>query len=204
LGAVGPEIAAIERRMGVRIEPGEDLYRTLAARIITAQINAAGDFIRGVKGLAPETVWSVSLATATAGKQITSAGEGFTAISERYIAERADLSASSRQRMQTAFRLFADYADNAPLAAVDRKTAARFIDTVAKLDPHWGQQSGSRGLPLVALLKRFPGRLSPATLNHYVSALNTLFDWARRNVSTILRQPSVEFKLGCLAISPVD
>jgi hypothetical protein len=26
----------------------------------------------------------------------------------------------------------------------------------------------------------------------------------RRNVSTILRQPSVEFKLGCLAISPVD
>jgi hypothetical protein len=25
-----------------------------------------------------------------------------------------------------------------------------------------------------------------------------------RNVSTILRQPSVEFKLGCLAISPVD
>jgi len=27
---------------------------------------------------------------------------------------------------------------------------------------------------------------------------------AWRNVSTILRQPSVEFKLGCLAISPVD
>jgi hypothetical protein len=27
---------------------------------------------------------------------------------------------------------------------------------------------------------------------------------ATRNVSTILRQPSVEFKLGCLAISPVD
>ena len=27
---------------------------------------------------------------------------------------------------------------------------------------------------------------------------------ARRNVSTILRQPSVEFKLGCLAFSAVD
>ena len=27
---------------------------------------------------------------------------------------------------------------------------------------------------------------------------------AKRNVSTILRQPSVEFKLGCLAFSAVD
>jgi hypothetical protein len=26
----------------------------------------------------------------------------------------------------------------------------------------------------------------------------------KRNVSTILRQPSVEFKLGCLAFSAVD
>jgi hypothetical protein len=58
--------------------------------------------------------------------------------------------------------------------------ASTFIDAVARLNPHWGQQPGSRGLPLLVLLKRFPGRLSNASLNHYASALLSLFSWARK------------------------
>src|ERR1035437_8162799 len=44
-----------------------------------------------------------------------------------------------------------------------------------------------------------PSTAHPTTNPH--PALNQA---PARNVSTILRQPSVEFKLGCLAISPVD
>ena len=39
---------------------------------------------------------------------------------------------------------------------------------------------------------------------HYDRLPEMAADLVRRNVSTILRQPSVEFKLGCLAFSAVD
>lgn len=189
--AAGPEIEAIERRLGVKVEPGDTLYPVLAGAILGAQISGAGDYLRGLQGRAPETTWTVA---PTVPRPVVQSGEGFAAVSERYLAEREReaLSASGQRHMQTAFRLFADFSGDAPLAAVDRKMASTFIDTVQRLDPHWGQQSGIRGLPLSALLKRFPGQLTNASLNHYSSALMGLFSWARKRGDVIGENPFSE------------
>jgi hypothetical protein len=52
------------------------------------------------------------------------------------------------------------------------------------------------------MIKRSSKRTKTAKLQR--NAANFVALTALRNVSTILRQPSVEFKLGCLAFSAVD
>ncbi len=91
------------------------------------------------------------------------------------------LAAATIRQREAAFRLFADFTDDAPLAAIDRKMASSFLTTVSHLDPDWGKHPGAGKLPLAELLKRY-GRgkrqLSNAAVNHYHSALKGVFDYA--------------------------
>lgn len=102
-------------------------------------------------------------------------GAPFSQAAEAYMAEldrdrSTRLRDHSRRQYQKAFRLFADYSHDASLAAVDRKMASSFLNTIAKLHPNWGQHHKSKAPPLSELLKQF-GRgnrqLSNASLNHY-------------------------------------
>jgi integrase len=120
---------------------------------------------------------------------LPSLGKGvrFSVAAEAYLAERqrdrgTKMSETSLRIHRNVFRLFRDFAEDPSLGAIDRRMASGFFDTVAKLDPRWGQHAGVKEMPLKMLIKRFahgPG-LSNASLNHYVSALRSLYVWCRR------------------------
>jgi integrase len=181
-------VADIERRTGFVVPRDSPEYASLSAAILRAQIAAATGYLKAREGEPSDkplyfTPQAIDLTTLQPiARRKPAKGDSFLKVCERYLAERnrEALSESSRRRMQIAFRLFSDFSGDLPLAGVDRAMAANFLDTVAKLHPKWGQRPGSQELPLAELLKRFPGQLSNATLNHYASALKTLFDWARK------------------------
>lgn len=196
--AAARPIAAVERKYGVRVEQGTPTYAALAKALLTAQLEAFQGRWRKdqgqpsitpvaftAEGIDPQTLQPVGFRRPRMARRD---GPGFTEVGETFLAEMArksgkERTASTRRRYQTAFRLFADYSHDAPLVAVDRKLASGFLDTVAKLDPRWGQHHKAKGLPLSALLKKFgrgQGQLSNAALNHYTSTLKSLFDWARK------------------------
>jgi integrase len=196
-------IEGVESRKHVPIKPDTDAdtYRLLARALIRANVWAIEGRMKraqgqpserpatflGAAGIDPLTLQprarSVVPIAAPVARSAPRGGVGFLEASERFLAERQrDPSARGREQSlrqyQNAFRLFADHSNNAPLVAVDRKMAAGFLDTVATLSPKWGQSPRAKGLPLHALLKEFSGQLSNSSLNHYVSALKTFFDWA--------------------------
>jgi integrase len=192
-------IEAIERRKGVKIEKDSATYAALAGAILTARLEAMYGRQRAMRGLPSEPpaaftsqgIDPLTLQPAARAAPVLRSvrgGVGFPEVSERFLDElQRDPGTKRREQSfrqyKNAFRLFADYVNNAPLVAIDRKTAAGFLDTVAKLDPKWGQTPKSKGLPLNALLAQFgrgKGQLSNAALNHYASALKSLFDWARK------------------------
>ena len=112
------------------------------------------------------------------------AGAGVRGLAPLYLAERAaSLTKQTAAQQRATFRLFADFTGNAALDAVSRRDAADFLDTLARLDPHYGRRPGAAELVLDQLLKLYPvnGRaLTPRTLNRHLSALNGLWRWARR------------------------
>jgi integrase len=187
---VAADLKAIERRMKVKLEPGidPDKYRLLAQAVLTANMDAIADRIRTLRGQSPASASHVAPRAPVLPRPIIRDGIGFSAVADAFLAEMqrdpaTRLTDSSRRQYMKAFRLFADFNHNAPLVTVDRKMASSFLDTVATLDPKWGQSPKTTDLPLSELLKRYgrgEGQLSNATLNHYVSALKSLFDWARK------------------------
>jgi len=182
------DLKAVERRMKVKLVPGTELYRQMAKAVLRANMDAITDRIRSLRGQPAASASHVMPKVAILPRPIIRDGLGFSAVADAYLAEMqrdpaTRLTDSSRRQSAKAFRLFADFIHNAPLVAVDRKMASSFLDTVATLDPKWGQSPKSTDLPLSELLKRYgggEGQLSNATLNHYVSALKSLFDWARK------------------------
>ena len=68
----------------------------------------------------------------------------FSEAAARYIDElqrdpAAKISEQTRGQMEAVYRLFAGFADDPPLAVIDRAAASEFLDEAGKLDPHWGQ-----------------------------------------------------------------
>lgn len=121
------------------------------------------------------------------------AGDGgalkITAAGERYLAERtrdakAALSKQTAAQNEATFRLFAEFTGDAPLGAVTRRHVSDLRDTLAKLHRHYGRHRGAAELPLNKLLERHPAAdgqgLSNKTLNRHLSALSSLWRWARR------------------------
>jgi len=178
------DLAAIERRLRVKIEPDTDTYRQTAEAILVANMEAIEARIKIVRGLPVE----MPAPLPTTVRPVVRDAVAFSTVADAFLAEMqrdpaTRLTDSSRRQYAKAFRLFSDFSRNGPLVAVDRKIASSFLDTVAKLDPNWGQHQKSRDLPLSELLKKFgqgEAQLSNAALNHYVSALKSLFDWARK------------------------
>ena len=118
----------------------------------------------------------------TDGIPISDAGRQYLA--ERQREKGTRFPPNGLRARQNAYRLFADYTDDAPIQAISRKDASSFLTAIAKLDPHWGRHPDAGKLPLEALLRKYPGRsnsMSNAALNHYASHLKTLFGWAMRN-----------------------
>jgi integrase len=89
-------------------------------------------------------------------------GLQFSEAAKRYLAEvqrdpAAKLTEHTRGQNEFVYRLFEAFADNAPLATIDKRRAADFLDHVAE----------ERGL-------------SNRTLNRYTSALSAVWTWADR------------------------
>ena len=70
---------------------------------------------------------------------------------------------TQRQR-ETVFRLFKTFADDAPLAAIDKLMATDFLGRIGKLDPKWHHIEGAQELPLNKL-QRVPGGVNRDSQN---------------------------------------
>lgn len=205
VNVIADEMAAVQRRTGVTIEPGTETYRLLGKAIINGKIAALNGRIKALQGEAsepPETflgavgIDPVALSPIRR-KQLrpkirlsTSGANGlaFSEAAQQFISElqrdhAAALTEQTRGQYEAVFRLFGQYAKNAPLTAIDRATAADFLSAIATLHPHWGRAPKAKEMEIEELLKKFGGgeqQLSNKTLNRYASALSALFKWARK------------------------
>jgi len=199
---VAGELAAVQRRKGVELMPETQTYRLMAEAILVAKIAALGGRIRalkgesseppltflGNKGIDPATLKPVVAASRPKVRQRGNGDPPFSEIAALFIDELqhdkgAALTEQTRGQYEAVFRLFAQYAKGAPLAAIDRALAADFLNTIATLHPHWGRASKAKELPLEKLLEKFGGgeqHLTNKTLNRYASALSAVFKWARK------------------------
>ena len=128
----------------------------------------------------------LALYSAKARRPLAQDGTPFSSVAAAYLREldrdtATRLAPATLRQREAAFRLFADFTEDAPLAAIDRKTASSFLTTVSHLDPDWGRHADAAKLPLGELLKKY-GRgkrqLSNAAVNHYHSAIKGVFDYA--------------------------
>ncbi len=110
-----------------------------------------------------------------------------TEAAERYFADQmrdpsARWTRQTEMQYRASARLFADFAQDAPIDAVTREEAAGFLSTIGRLHRNYGRSKKARGLHLDELLARSPGppHLSNATLNRHSRALHGLFKWAAK------------------------
>ena len=95
----------------------------------------------------------------------------------------AKLTEQTIKQNEAVYRLFKDFTKDAPLTAIDRSIAASFLNTIAKLDPHWGRSPKAKEKTLAQLMTEYgtgEGQLTNKTINRYVSSLSELFRWARK------------------------
>jgi len=198
---VAGELAAVQRRKGVELKPETETYRFMAKAILVAKIAALGGRIRalkgepseppltflGNKGIDPTTLKPVATTPRPKVRQ-RNGDMAFPEVAQLFIDELqhdkgAALTEQTRGQYEAVFRLFAQHAKDAPLAAIDRTLAADFLTAIATLHPHWGRAPKAKELTLDKLLKKFGGgeqHLTNRTLNRYASALSALFKWARK------------------------
>jgi len=199
---VAGELAAVQRRKGVELMPETETYRLMAKAILVAKIAALTGRLRalkgepsespltflGNKGIDPATLKPVVAAPRPKVRQRGNGDPPFSEIAALFIDELqhdkgAALTEQTRGQYEAVFRLFAQYAKDAPLSAIDRALAADFLNAIATLHPHWGRASKAKELLLEKLLEKFGGgeeRLTNKTLNRYASALSAVFKWARK------------------------
>jgi integrase len=211
---VAGELAAVQRRKGVEVKPETETYRLMAKAILVAKIAALGGRIRalkgepseppltflGTKGIDPVTLKPVVAMPRPKVRQRSNGDPPFSEIASLFIDELqhdkgAALTEQTRGQYEAVFRLFAQYAKDAPLNAIDRALAADFLSTIATLHPHWGRAPKAKELPLDKLLEKFGGgeqHLTNKTLNRYASALSAVFKWSRKRGKFDGTNPFVE------------
>jgi integrase len=210
-GAVSVEIAAVERRKGIKIEPSSDTYRRLARAILTAQIDAMTGRLRllrgepseapvtftGVDGIDPVTLRPIvplrrPLVRIRSGEGITFSEAAALFIEEMQRDPGAKVTEHTRGQHESVFKLFEDFTGDASLATITKATASDFLNTIAKLDPHWNHIEDARKTPLDDLVAKCagrPGKLSNRTLNRYISHLFNVFKWADKQSKYEGRNP---------------
>ena len=198
---VASEIARIEARTGVTLDPDSETYHVLREALVRARLAAIEGRLRaahgqpseppasflGARGVDPVTLRPI-VALPRPQIRVRADGQGmtFSEAAARYLDEAqrdatAKLSEHTRRQRETVFRLFKDFTNDAPLAAIDRRTAADFLDVVAKLDPDWHAIPNAQKLTIGELVEKSAnrsGQLSNRTINIYATALNSVFKWA--------------------------
>jgi integrase len=111
----------------------------------------------------------------------------FSEIAESFLTDRQreqenKLTEQTKGQFEAVFRLFRDHTDDAPLALLDRRTVASFLDKAKRLNRNWGRSPRTKERSLSELLtlagKVNGPKITGRTLNRYVSALNQVWAWA--------------------------
>jgi hypothetical protein len=169
-------IKGIERQKGVTLDRESKTYSLLARAVLRAQLdalNGRSNLLKGEPSTVPKTFLGAdgidpsTLQVRAATKPARAVhriedGLQFSEAAKRYLAEvqrdpAAKLTEHTRGQNEFVYRLFEAFTDNAPLATIDKRRAADFLDHVAE----------ERGL-------------SNRTLNRYTSALSAVWTWADR------------------------
>ena len=198
---LAPDIARIEARKGLKLDRNGETYRTLCQAIIRARLAATEGRLRaangkpsdppatflGAKGIDPVTLRPIAPSPRKV-VRIKASGEGksFSEAAAAYIAELqrdpdAKVTEQTRGQYEAVYRLFTQFADDPPLAAVDRAMASEFLDAVGKLHPHWGKSPQTKDLTWHELQTRYgngDAQITNRTLNRHASALSCVFKWA--------------------------
>jgi len=209
--AVSVEIAAIERRKGIKIDPASDTYRRLAGAILTAQIEAMTGRLRllrgepseapvtftGADGIDPVTLRPIVPLRRALIRARSDEGMKFSEAAALFIEEMqrdpgAKVTEHTRGQHESVFKLFAEFTGDPSLASITKATASDFLNMIAKLDPHWNHIEDARKISLDELVAKSagrPGKLSNRTLNRYISHLFNVFKWADKQSKYEGRNP---------------
>jgi len=199
---VAEDLAAAQRRKGIRLDQASETYAMLGRAIARAKVAAYKGRLRmlrgepseiattflGAEGIDPITLRRVLPVDRPQIRVRDSRGMRFSEAAARYVEEMqrdpaAKMTEHTLRQRETVFRLFKSFTNDAPLAAIDKITATEFLEQVAKLDPNWNHIPGAHEMPLARLAEKSasrPGHLSNRTINSYVSALSSVFKWADR------------------------
>jgi integrase len=196
------DMEAVARRTGVTLEPGSDTWLLMGQALVKANLAALAGRLRalrgepsdepitflGAKGIDPLTLRPVAVQPKPPAIRLRGQdGMNFSEAAALFLVERqrdprARLTEAVRLQHQTIHRLFADYANDPPLAAVTRATAADFLAKVSGLNPRWGQQSGAREKTLEGLLAKSGdgAGLSNRSVKRYAVSLAMVWKYADR------------------------
>lgn len=113
-------------------------------------------------------------------------GAKFAEAAKRYIEEtqrdpNSKLTEQTRGQYEAVYRLFDQWAEQPTLDAVTRANASQFLDTVAKLDPHWGRSPDTKRRSFADISKLHGNGargLSNRTINRYATSLGPVWQWA--------------------------
>jgi integrase len=114
-------------------------------------------------------------------------GIKFSVAAQDYIAEKqrdaaAKLTEQTRGQYEAVYRLFASWANDPTLDAVEVSDAADFLDQVAKLDPNWGRSPKTKERTFADIALLFGDHetgLSNRTINRYATALSQVWTWTK-------------------------
>ncbi len=97
------------------------------------------------------------------------------------------MTAHTQRHRETVFRLFKSFANDAPLAAIDKLTATDFFEQIGKLDPDWHHIEGAQELPLNKLYSVHMRTRKPnwPHLNLFALSVESRFFGFSRNLSIV-------------------
>jgi integrase len=196
--AVAEELARLKARTGITLEPGSESYKALCEALVRAHLAAIEGRLRaahgapsepptsflGARGVDPVTLRPIVPVKRPQVRIRPDGGMRFSEAASRYIdAKRkaGKINEHTQRKAETVFRLFMNFAGDAPLAAIDKLTATDFLEQIGKLDPNWFNVEDAPEMPLAKLIEKCasrPGRLTNRTINSYIHALSGVFKLA--------------------------
>lgn len=174
LGTTTAEYAEeIIKRIGA--QPSERTVAELSSAILKAQVAAVAMIQRGIAPPAIATTHRVQRKGQA--RPISEAGKLWLA--EMMQAGEAQWTKQTELQNGGTLRLFADFANNAPLDAITRADASAFLSALARLNADYGKGKKNKGKTLNQLLRDCSGEpgLTRKTLKRHASALFGLYRW---------------------------
>lgn len=180
-----PARAAAEEalhRIGAEATP--ETIEAMHQALVRAQLTALKSFSAGIEPPLPDKPISSARRRRRQGGGLAFKEAAARFVDDRMRDPKAAWSAQTRHQNEATFRLFGEFVGDAPLASIERRDVADFLDTIAGLHRHYGRRPGAAKLSLQELTERHPAGsgegVSNKTLNRHLSALSGLFRWCRR------------------------